>query len=345
MIRSSSRKVRHNIPPHLTHPNLYNKPYISVGLIGCGGTGSQILTGLGQMHASLQAMNEQHGFQCKGLQVTVYDPDTVSQFNIGRQLFYANDVGLNKASCLVNRVNMAYSTKWDAVPSSFLDVGTFSNRDFDVVISCTDTAKSRRDLHNHFWEKRRYDVPNYWLDCANLATVGQVVLGQIGTEKEDTWLESKRLDPDKIRWKGQLRTQIPGKNGTYDHFAFKEDKQIRLPCVTELFPDLMSPDFDETEEPSCSMVDALKKQSLFVNRMVSAYALDLLWQLIREGSVDNQGCYFNLRTRTTQPIPLKLWPIQEAKPKEVAPVGNNNATQTEYDTCESKTYTSSNNNT
>ena len=40
---------------------------------------------------------------------------------------------------------------------------------------------------------------------------------------------------------------------------------MRLPCVTELFPDLMDPDFDETEEPSCSMVDALRKQSLFLD--------------------------------------------------------------------------------
>ena len=324
MIRSSIKKVRHDIPPHLTNPNLYNKQCISVGLIGCGGTGSQILTGLGQMHASLQAMNEQGGFHCKGLQVTVYDPDTVSQFNIGRQLFYANDVGLNKASCLVNRVNMAYSTRWDAVPASFLDVGKPGNKDFDIVISCTDTAKSRRDLHNYFWEKARYDVPNYWLDCANLATVGQVVLGQVGNAKEDTWLATGKFDPNKARWKGQFRTQIPDKDGSYNRYVFKEDKQIRLPCVTELFPDLMSPDFDETEEPSCSMVDALKKQSLFVNRMVSAYGLDILWQLIREGSVDNQGCYFNLRTRTTQPIPLKLWPTHEPEPKKNMLIGENN---------------------
>ncbi|MGI4790092.1 MAG: hypothetical protein ACRYFS_14720 [Janthinobacterium lividum] len=80
--------------------------------------------------------------------------------------------------------------------------------------------------------------------------------------------------------------------------------------MTELFPDLLDESFDETNEPSCSMVDAQRKQSLFVNRTVSAYALDLLWELIREGSVGNHGCFFNLRTRTSQPVPLKVWPVE-----------------------------------
>ena len=288
-----------------------------VTLIGCGGTGSQMLTGLGQIHASLQAMNAQDGCQCQGLRVTVYDPDTVSPFNVGRQLFYAPDIGMNKAECLVGRVNMTYGVHWKAVPSEYK---AEAHRGYmyapDIVISCVDTAAARRDLHKALWSPQTgyyHDVPSYWLDCGNLATVGQVVLGQPGREKEDAWPRNKEFSAEEALWKGQRRKQIDGP----DNFrtVYYEDKRyIRLPCVTELFPDLMDAGFDETNEPSCSMVDALKKQSLFVNRTVSAYALDLLWELIREGSVDNQGCYFNLRTRTAQPVPLKVWPVQ---PKRV----------------------------
>ena len=75
------------------------------------GTGSQMLTGLGQMHASLRAMHAQDGCQCRGLSVLVYDPDVVTEFNVGRQLFYSADVGLSKAVCLTSRVNMAYGTQ------------------------------------------------------------------------------------------------------------------------------------------------------------------------------------------------------------------------------------------
>ena len=304
-----------DIPPHKSCVTIQEKDVIDVTLVGCGGTGSQVLTGLGQIHASLRAMNQQDGGRCQGLRVTVYDPDTVSPFNVGRQLFYAPDVGQNKAECLVGRVNMTYGVTWKAVPSEYHTEAGFGHAHRpDILISCVDTASARRDLHKAFWSPRSsiHTQPDYWLDCANLATVGQVVLGQPGREGEDAWPRNQEFDAGKALWKGQRRQQVDGPDPS--HTVYYEDKRyIRLPCVTELFPDLLDENFDETNEPSCSMVDALKKQSLFVNRTVSAYALDLLWELIREGSVDNQGVYFNLRTRTSQAVPLKVWPVQEKR--------------------------------
>ena len=270
------------------------------------------------MHATIRALNHEALLtqdpnaqcRCRGLRVTVYDPDVVTPFNVGRQLFYEADLGMNKALCLVIRVNMAYGTPWVAVPEEYLDQTTSARSlGTKIVISCTDTAKSRRELHTYLWKQSQSLRPNYWLDCANLATVGQVVLGQPGRGGEDQWPVNTEFDPERTRWKGQQRIQVPDETGGYNRMCFKDDCEIRLPCVTELFPDLMDEGFDETNEPSCSMVDAQRKQSLFVNRTVSAYALDLLWELIREGSVDNQGVYFNLRTRTAQPVPLKVWPV------------------------------------
>ena len=263
------------------------------------------------IHASLRAMNAQDGCRCQGLRVVVYDPDVVTPFNVGRQLFYESDIGLNKAECLVGRVNMAYGVKWKPVAEDYRKAtdrfGMFKPH---VIITCVDTAESRRDLHKTMWGPKAsyYDHAEYWLDCGNLATVGQVTLGQPGKTTEEQWPRNVEFDPEKILWKGQRRQQIDGPNPAKTLY-FEDKCYLRLPCVTELFPELMDENFDETNEPSCSMVDALKKQSLFINRTVSAYALDLLWQLIREGSVDNQGCYFNLRTRTSQPIPLKVWPV------------------------------------
>ena len=309
---------RIEVPRHLSSVTLKENYDIDVVLIGCGGTGSQMLTGLAQMHATIRALNHEAlltqdpaaACRCRGLRVTVYDPDVVTQFNVGRQLFYEADLGMNKALCLVSRVNMAYGTQWVAVPEEYLDqAGSTRSLSTQIVISCTDTAKSRRELHTYLWKHSQSLRTHYWLDCANLATVGQVVLGQPGRENEEQWPMNKEFDPAWARWKGQQRPQIRDENGGYDRFCVQDDCEIRLPCVTELFPDLMDENFDETNEPSCSMVDAQRKQSLFVNRMVSAYALDLLWELIREGSVDNQGCFFNLRTRTAQPVPLKVWPV------------------------------------
>ena len=194
------------IPPHLSSVTLREKDTINIALIGCGGTGSQVLTGLGQIHASLRAMNQQDGCRCRGLRVTVYDPDAVSPFNVGRQLFYESDIGLNKAECLVGRVNMAYGTKWKARPEDYRKRNHAEYGEFkpDVVITCVDTASARRDLHTILWEKSStyMDQCEYWLDCGNLATVGQVVLGQRGKDGEDAWPRNVEFDGERALWKG-----------------------------------------------------------------------------------------------------------------------------------------------
>ncbi len=301
------------VPPHLSCIDIKDKHEISIVLVGCGGTGSQILTGLGQIHASLQALHHSHGLRCQGLRVTVYDPDTVSPFNVGRQLFYTADIGRNKADCLVGRVNMAYGTRWAARGAKFGDgeSGSVSYQELqhDILITCVDTAEARRRVHEMLFDSGNRHTVSYWLDCGNLATVGQVVLGQPPSSETTGWPWKAVYDPELILWQGQRRKQSLDALGTYHTMVFEKAHDIRLPCVTELFPELLDEGFEETNEPSCSMVDALAKQSLFVNRTVSSYALDLLWELIKEGKIENQGCFFNLRTRTAQPIPLKVWPI------------------------------------
>lgn len=54
---------------------------VTVFVIGAGGTDSQVIANLTRMSMALQALGH------PGPHVTVFDPDTVSQANIGRQLF------------------------------------------------------------------------------------------------------------------------------------------------------------------------------------------------------------------------------------------------------------------
>ena len=178
---------------------------------------------LAQMHATIRALNHEANLtadpraacRCRGLRVTVYDPDVVTAFNVGRQLFYESDLGMNKALCLVSRVNMAYGTPWVAVPEEYLDrTGSVRSLDTSILISCTDTAKSRRDLHTYLWKDNSVLARvHYWLDCANLATVGQVVLGQPGRQEEEQWPANTEFDPAWARWKGQKRIQVPDEHG------------------------------------------------------------------------------------------------------------------------------------
>lgn len=67
---------------HLVHSYLLNPTNpIRVNLIGAGGTGSAMLTNLARINHSLIALGH------SGLQVNVFDPDTVEAPNLGRQLF------------------------------------------------------------------------------------------------------------------------------------------------------------------------------------------------------------------------------------------------------------------
>ena len=80
---------------HYTDRYLLNPHHpVTVFVIGAGGTGSQVATNLARMSIALQALGH------PGLHLTVFDPDTVTEANIGRQLFSESELGLNKAVAL-----------------------------------------------------------------------------------------------------------------------------------------------------------------------------------------------------------------------------------------------------
>ena len=49
-----------------------------------------------------------------GLHVTVFDPDIITEANIGRQLFSETELGQCKATAAVTRVNRFFGTTWTA---------------------------------------------------------------------------------------------------------------------------------------------------------------------------------------------------------------------------------------
>ena len=61
---------------------------------------------------------------------------------MGRQLFTERDMGLNKASCLVTRINRFFGTDWDAVSSAY------NGQPANIIITCTDNIASRLYVQN-----------------------------------------------------------------------------------------------------------------------------------------------------------------------------------------------------
>jgi ThiF family len=87
-----------------------DSPYrrtLRVLLIGSGGNGSAVLFGLPYLHRALEAWGRP-----EGIDVTVMDGDAVSPTNCVRQPFGAADIGHNKATILVNRINLFHGLAW-----------------------------------------------------------------------------------------------------------------------------------------------------------------------------------------------------------------------------------------
>lgn len=142
---------------------------VRVDVVGCGGTGSAIAAGLVYLHQSMLAFGHP-----AGLQVRLFDPDTVSPANCVRQAFARNEVGLNKAIVIANRINAFYGFDWEGVAErySILTEGLYGHR--DIVIGCVDTRAARRSIAAVCNKVGAH----YWLDLGNTAEGGQFLLGE-----------------------------------------------------------------------------------------------------------------------------------------------------------------------
>jgi PRTRC genetic system ThiF family protein len=143
---------------------------ITVAMIGAGGTGSMLLTHLARINKGL------HAIDGRELMVTLYDPDHVSEANMGRQMFSMCDLGQYKAQVLIERVNRFYGLNWQYKNKAF------NGEAANIIITCTDTKRSRKAVHNwyqkltcgkeHMLGKRIY----FWIDCGNGQTNGNVIV-------------------------------------------------------------------------------------------------------------------------------------------------------------------------
>lgn len=243
---------------------------VTVNLIGVGGTGSQVLTNLARLDVTLRALNH------PGLFVTVYDPDIVTEANIGRQLFSPSDLGLNKAQCLVTRLNHFFGNDWQAVPKIYpSNIHATKDEDLaNITITCTDNIKSRLDMWKILKavpdnDYRDYKSPLYWLDFGNTQTSGQVVLGTV---------------PEKIKQPKSQQYKTVGSMKVITRY-------VRYARVKET-----------DSGPSCSLAEALEKQDLFINSTLAQLGCNLLWKMFRHGMIEHHGLYLNLTTMKVNPI-------------------------------------------
>lgn len=264
------------------------KRAVRVLVVGCGGNGSEIVSGLPYLHQALLAWGHP-----AGLEVLLIDGDVVSPTNVVRQIFAPADVGHFKSLILVNRLNAFWSMKWRAIPKHLEAIpplveayGERRRRQglgADIVIGCVDSRAARRIIHDRIAADGRV---NYWLDLGNDASSGQFVLGCPPMRAYDRAKTMQRLRPSFKRADGPPSAE-------------------RLPTVAELYPEVIDGSRDGADTlPSCSAQEALQRQEPFVNRTIAGHALALLARLFRYGEISHHGGFVNLATGRMVPIPV-----------------------------------------
>jgi PRTRC genetic system ThiF family protein len=252
---------------HIVPLDLLSHGPVRVLVLGAGGTGSAIVMGLPYLDQAMRVWGYSNG-----LDVMMMDADAVSATNCVRQPFSASDIGQNKATVLINRINLFWGTKWSAAPNHFHARSFDRNQERcpDVLIGCVDTRAARQAIEASL--TRALSRTCYWLDLGNNAASGQYVLGQ----------------------------PLNARN---------RRKADRLRTVSELYPEIVDTDAGEDPLPSCSAVEALDRQEPFINQTLASSALAMLAQLFRYGKVTHHGAFFNAKTGQMSALPVdpKLW--------------------------------------
>lgn len=245
---------------HFIHEDLISGR-VRVALAGVGGNGAQMLHCLARLDRAMRELGHP-----AGLYVSAFDPDTISEANIGRQIWFPSDIGENKAIVAVERINLAYGLDWMAIPTRY-DANV--NHDWshcDILISCVDTRSARAQFHRYIGHAQ--GPAHYWLDLGNEEYVGNCVLGE-----------------------------VPDKRST-------QKSALRLPMVTELFPELLDKRAPESNTPSCSLRISLQSQGLFINDVTVRFAAQMLYRLFTKGQIQHHGALINLDSMRVTPIPI-----------------------------------------
>ncbi|MCA9942593.1 MAG: ThiF family adenylyltransferase [Anaerolineales bacterium] len=236
-------------------------------LVGTGGTGSALADALARIlyHA------QQKG---KEISLTLIDPDTVEEKNIGRQRFCKAEVGWPKASALALRLNAAFGLDLRATTKPFaLDMviqGYSSRTTKKLVIGCVDNYRPRQALaevvergNGHIW----------WLDVGNAHHNGNVYIGN------HIYANQLRVDE-----------------------ALHLCNGLPSPAVQD--PALLLPDPPAAPHLSCADLTLREEQSLMINTMMAAIAANYCYQWVIQGEITSMSTAVTLNppTMTSQQI-------------------------------------------
>lgn len=234
---------------------------IRILVVGAGGTGSHLVHKLAMINQQVELMTD------KSIKVCVCDFDMVEKHNCGRQLFnLATDVGMNKATCLVETVNDMYNCDFIGYPIAYNSETRIEiSRKFspDMVILAVDSVKARLNILND------HSYSYFYMDIGNGDTYGQIMLYD-----SRTYLNNSMI-PDAERSKGYV-----------DIIDLYENIDIEKKL---------------TEGASCSAVESLTRQNVMINATMATVAANMVQHLIFNHGTTIQRIFVNNETMEVTP--------------------------------------------
>lgn len=199
-----------------------------------------------------------------GLDVVAIDGDKVSASNIGRQRYFHSDIGQFKCDVMIHRVNLCYGTSWKSIPK------------YVTPLMISELIARNTIL----------------ITCVDNAKV-RCDIGKAASRSREVCEDALWLDFGNGKFDGNV----------FIGHLFNPQHIRRIPNVWDLFKNELAA-INDDDEPSCSLEVALLSQSLFVNRACATAGLNLLWDLLTEGSLNIHGIRFDLASASMYPYPI-----------------------------------------
>lgn len=229
----------------------YSNECINIVIIGCGGTGSQLLPLLCQLLSNLSNR--------KRITLTLADGDDFEDKNCINQKCLPDEVGMNKAEALAERLGFIYEDLTIKFVDNYIRTtkqlnSAFKNYDLNILVSCVDNNSTRKMLNNYF-------------DMA------------VGWKERLIYIDSGNGDIDRI---GQIIT------------GYTEDGDIISKPVASYFPEIMNDDEDLSKMQSCTRISSEHPQNIATNIMAASIVFSVLTNVLMYRKLEKGIIYFDV---------------------------------------------------
>ena len=227
-------------------------------LVGAGGTGSALAGSLARILYQARQKGQE-------VSLTLIDPDTIEERNIGRQVFCQAEIGYPKASSLTLRLNAAFGLEARAILQPFelsmVLSGYNPSTTKKLLIGCVDDYRPRQELARTV-EEGGGNV--WWLDMGNAHHSGNIYLGNAVHTAQIKVDESLRLC-----------SGLPS--------PALQDPALLAPDPAP--PEPACPEPVEGAVLSCADLTLREEQSLMINTTMAAVAADYCYRWVLAGEM------------------------------------------------------------